>query len=97
MDVVERVIIKIDEKDSKFKKCSLKLFTAIAKIDALSSGKIQKHNYLTSLKILTPQQNKIIEEAIFIYLSLFKAFQRQKMLLPTGSRLNEFKLIEKLC
>ena len=76
---------------------TLKLNTAIAKIYALSSGKIQKHNYLTSLKILTPQQNKIIEEVKFIYLSLFKAFQRQKMLLVTGSRLNDFKSIEKLC
>ena len=48
-----------------------------AKISALSSGKIDKHGYLTSNEILPSNQQRIIEKAKFTYSCLGKAFEKQ--------------------
>ena len=48
-----------------------------AKISALSSGKIDKYEYLTGEEILPPNQQKIIEQAKFTYSPLGKAFEKQ--------------------
>ena len=48
-----------------------------AKISALSSGKIHKHEYLTGKNILPSNQQQIIEQAKFSYSPLGKAFERQ--------------------
>ena len=48
-----------------------------AKMSVLSSGKIVKYEYLTSEKILHPNQRQIIEQAKFTYNPLNKAFQKQ--------------------
>ena len=48
-----------------------------AKISALSSGKIQKYEYLTGEDILPFNQQQIIEQARFTYSLLGKAFQKQ--------------------
>ena len=48
-----------------------------AKISALSSGKIQKYEYLTDEDILPSNQQQIIEQASFTYSPLGKAFQKQ--------------------
>ena len=48
-----------------------------AKISALSSGKIDKHEYLTSEEILPSNQQQIIEQAKFTYSPLGKAFEKQ--------------------
>ena len=48
-----------------------------AKISALSSGKIDKSEYLTGEEILPPNQQKIIEQAKFTYSPLGKAFEKQ--------------------
>ena len=48
-----------------------------AKISALSSGKIQKYEYLTGEDILPFNQQQIIEQARFTYSPLGKAFQKQ--------------------
>ena len=48
-----------------------------AKISALSSGKIDKYEYLTGEEILPSNQQKIIEQAKFIYSPLGKAFEKQ--------------------
>ena len=48
-----------------------------AKISALSSGKIDKYEYLTGEEILPSTQQQIIEEAKFTYSHLGKAFQKQ--------------------
>ena len=48
-----------------------------AKISALSSGKIDKHEYLTGEEILPSNQQQIIEQAKFTYSSLGKAFEKQ--------------------
>ena len=48
-----------------------------AKISALSSGKIDKYEYLTGEGILPSNQKQIIEQAKFTYSSLGKAFEKQ--------------------
>ena len=44
---------------------------------ALSSGKIQKYEYITGEDILPSNQQQIIEQAIFTYSPLGKAFEKQ--------------------
>ena len=46
-------------------------------ISALSSGKIDKYEYLTGEKILPSNQQKIIEKAKFTYSPLGKAFEKK--------------------
>ena len=48
-----------------------------AKISALSSGKIDKYEYLTGESILSSNQQQIIEQAKFTYSTLGKAFEKQ--------------------
>ena len=48
-----------------------------AKISALSSGKIDKYEYLTGEEILPSNQQQIIEKAKFTYSPLGKAFEKQ--------------------
>ena len=48
-----------------------------AKISALSSGKIDKYEYLTGEDILPSGQQQIIEQAKFTYSPLGKAFNKQ--------------------
>ena len=48
-----------------------------AKISALSSGKIDKYEYLAGEEILPSNQRQIIEQAKFTYSPLGKAFEKQ--------------------
>ena len=48
-----------------------------AKISALSSGKIDKYEYLTGEEILPSNERQIIEQAKFTYSALGKAFEKQ--------------------
>ena len=48
-----------------------------AKKSALSSGKIDKYEYLTGEEILLSNQQQIIEQARFTYCPLGKAFEKQ--------------------
>ena len=47
-----------------------------AKISALSSGKIDKYEYLPDREILPSNQKQIIEQAKFTYSPLGKAFEK---------------------
>ena len=49
----------------------------VAKISAVSSGKIDKYEYLTDEQILPSNQQQIIEQAKFTYSPLRKAFEKQ--------------------
>ena len=49
-----------------------------AKISALSSGKIDKYEYLTSEEILPSNQQQIIQQAKFNYSPLGKALEKQR-------------------
>ena len=48
-----------------------------AKISALTSGKTDKYEYLTSKEILPSDQSGIIEPTKFTYSPLGKAFEKQ--------------------
>ena len=48
-----------------------------AKILALSTGKIDKYEYLTCEEILPSNQRQIIEQAKFAYFPLVKTFEKQ--------------------
>ena len=48
-----------------------------AKISALSSGKIDKYEYLTGEEILPSDQSRTIEQAKFRYSPLGKAFDKE--------------------
>ena len=48
-----------------------------AKISPLSSGKIDKYEYLTGEEILPPYESRVIEQAKFIYSPLRKALEKQ--------------------
>ena len=48
-----------------------------AKILALSSGKIDKYEYLTGEEIFTLNQRRVIEQAKFAYSPLGKAFEKE--------------------
>ena len=48
-----------------------------AKVSTLSSGKIDKYEFLTSEEILSSDQSRIIEQAKFTYSPIGKAFEKQ--------------------
>ena len=48
-----------------------------AKMSALSSGKLDKYEYLTGEEILPSNQQQIIQQAKFTYSPLGKAFEKQ--------------------
>ena len=52
-----------------------------AKISALSSGKLDKYEYLTGEEILPSNQQQIIQQAIINYSPLGKAIEKKKKLL----------------
>ena len=49
-----------------------------AKISALSSGKLDKNEFLKGKEIQTSGQKRVIEQAKFVYSSLGKAFEKKK-------------------
>ena len=53
------------------------LIEKLQKISALSSGKIDKYEYLTGEEILPSNQQQIIQQAKFTYSSLGIAFEKQ--------------------
>ena len=69
------------ENQVKDKKLQYDINREVAKISALSSGKIDKYKYLTGEEILPSNQLKIIEQAKFTYSPLEKLLKnRQKQL-----------------
>ena len=55
---------------------SLEKIREAAKISALSSGKIHKHEFLTAEEILPSDKSSIIEQAKFTYSPLGKAIEK---------------------
>ena len=66
----------IDDK-IKDEKLQYNINREAAKISALSSGKIDKYEYLTGEEILPSDQSRIIEQAKFTFSPLGKAFEKQ--------------------
>ena len=59
------------------KKLQYDIHREAAKISALSSGKIDKYEYLPGEEILASNQKQIIKQAKFTYSPLRKAFEKQ--------------------
>ena len=58
-------------------KLQYNIYRETTKISALSSGKIDKYEYLTGEEMLPFNQQQIIEQAKFTYPPLGKAFEKQ--------------------
>ena len=65
------------EDEIKDEKLQYNINREAAKICALSSGKIDKYEYLTGEEILPSNQQHVIEQAKFTYSPLGKAFEKQ--------------------
>ena len=65
------------EDQIKDEKLQYDINSEAAKISALSSGKIDKYEYLTGEEILPSNQQQIIQQAKFNYSPLRKAFEKQ--------------------
>ena len=70
--------------DNKFKgeKWQYEINREAAKKSALSSGKIDKYEYLTGEEILLSNEMQIIEQAKFAYSRSGKAFEKQTEKVP---------------
>ena len=64
---------------SKFRdeKLQYDISREVAEISALSSGKIDKYEYLAGEEILPPGQQRVIESAKFAYSPIGKAYEKQ--------------------
>ena len=58
------------------KNYNMMFYREALKISKLSSGKIDKHEYLTCEEILPSDQSRIIEQVEFTYSFLGKAFEK---------------------
>ena len=67
--------MKIDDK-IRNEKVKYNIYKEAVKISALSSGKIEKYDYLTC-KEITSYQKRMIEQAKFTYFLLGKALEKQ--------------------
>ena len=65
------------EDQIKDEKLQYDINTEAAKISALSSGKLDKYEYLTGEEILPSNQQQIIQQAKFTYSPLGKALEKQ--------------------
>ena len=65
------------EDQIKVEKLQYDINREAAKISALSSGKIDKYQYLTGEEILPSNQQQIIQQAKFNYSPLGKALEKQ--------------------
>ena len=68
--------MKIDDK-IRDEKLRYDINKEAAKISLLSSGKIDKHEFLTGEEVLPPDQKRVIWYAKFACSSLRKAFKKQ--------------------
>ena len=68
--------MKIDDK-IKGEKLQYDINKEAAKISIISSGKIDKYEYLTGEKILPSDQRRVVEQAKLIYSPIEKALEKQ--------------------
>ena len=62
----------------KYENLRYNINSEAAKISALSSGKIDKYEYLTGEEILPSDQSRRTDQEKFTYSLLSKAFEKQK-------------------
>ena len=85
------------EDQIKDEKLQYNLNREVAKISALSSGKIDKYEHLTGEEILPSNQQQIIEQSNFTYSPLGKAFEKQTETIEDQgkNKYKQFKIIKK--
>ena len=78
-NLLGQYVIKIMSVEDQIKdeKLQYDINREAAKISALSSGKIDKYEYLTGEEILPSNQRQITKQAKFIYSSLGKALENE--------------------
>ena len=76
LERIQKLIITIDYK-IRDENLQCDINREEAKISALSSGKIDKYEYLTGDELLPFNKRQITEQAKFAYSSLGKAFEKQ--------------------
>ena len=76
LERTQKLIMIIDDKIID-EKIQYDIRREAVKISAVSSGKIDKHEYLTGEEILPSYQSIILEQAKFTYSPLGKAFEKQ--------------------
>ena len=64
----------------------------VAKISALSSGEIDKYEYLTGEEILPSGQSRIVKKARLTYSPLDKAFEKQIKTIEEQEEKNKLRL-----
>ena len=79
--------MKIDDK-IRDEKLQYDIKRETVKISALSSGKIDKYEYLTREEVPPPDQGRLIEQAKFAYSPLIKAFEKQTKRLKSKRKKN---------
>ena len=73
---IQKLIMTIDDK-TRDEKLPYDINREATKISALSSGKIDKYEYLRRTEILHPDQRRMIKQAKFTYSPLDKTLQNQ--------------------
>ena len=86
---MQKLTMTIDDK-IKDEKLKYDINREAANISALSSGKIDKYEYLTGEEILPSDQNRIIEQAKFRHSPLGKAFKKQIKTIEEQLQLYQF-------
>ena len=92
-NLIERILKIIRTIDDKIRdeKLQYDINREAAKMSALSSGKIDKYEYLTGDKIPPIDQRRVIEQAKFAYSALGKAFEKQtKTIEEQGKKQKDF-------
>ena len=92
--------MKIDDKN-RDEKLQYDINRKIANISALSSGKIDKYEYLTGKEILPSDQSRTIKHDKFLYFPLGKMFEKKRgkqidplKSLNLSNKTDEFKQIK---
>ena len=67
------------------------IYREAAKISALSSGKIDKYEFLTGKEMFSLDQRGVIEQAKFAYSALEEAFEKQRKAIEEQGK-NKLKL-----
>ena len=75
LERIQKLIMTIDDK-IKDEKLQHAINREAAVISALSSGKINKYEYLTDEEILPPDERRVKEQTKFTYSPIEKAFEK---------------------
>ena len=90
---IYKIIMTIDDK-IRDEKLQYNINREAAKMSGLSSGKIDKHEFLTGDEILPPDQKTVIEQAKITYSPLGKVFEKQIKTIEDEEEKQQQKAIE---